>query len=299
VSVAVDQPPRAAPRPAAAAPAPARRLRRPSTLAVFVWLYIAWSLLPALIAMGFSFNAGRSRSIWQGFSFRWWVEGPGSLLHSDVYGHALEQSFKLAALNIAVAVPLGVGLAIVLSRWFGRGSGALSLVATLPLVIPELLLAISLFLLLTELMTFVDLGTQTQAIGQITFTLPFVIVITRGRLASISTDLEEAAMDLGASPLQAMRLVLLPLLQPAILASVIIAFALSIDDFVVTQYLASDASTQTVPMLIYNTARGSATPALNATATLLVVFTALMVGLGALLYKALARRQQLDMADAE
>jgi spermidine/putrescine transport system permease protein len=274
-------------------------VRRPRALKAFVWLYVAWSLVPALIAIAFSFNGGRSRSVWQGFSTQWWLDGASSLLHSDVYLNALEQSFKLAAINVAIAVPLGTGLAIVLSRWFGRGSGALGLLATLPLVVPELVLAIAVFLLLTELLTFVHLGTMAQAVGQVTFCLPFVVVIMRGRLASIPTDLEEAAMDLGASPLQALRLVLIPLLQPAIVASVVISFALSIDDFVITQYLASDDSSQTVPMLIYNTARGSATPALNATAAVLVVVTGLIVGLGALAYFLLRRRQGLGATAAQ
>jgi spermidine/putrescine transport system permease protein len=272
------------------------RLRRPRALGIFAWTYIAWSLLPAVIAMLFSFNAGRSRSVWQGFTFDWWVSGPGSLLHSDVYGPALLQSLKLATLNVAVAVPLGVGIAIVLARWFGRGAGSLGLLATVTLVVPELVLAISLFLLLTELLKFVELGSAAQLIGQVTYTLPFVVVIARGRLASIPSDLEEAAKDLGASPLQALRLVLIPLLQPAIIASVAIAFALSVDNFVITQYLAADASTQTVPMLIYSTVRGSATPALNATATLLVIVTTLLVALGALGYYLLSRRQRFSPA---
>ncbi len=284
-----------APRARTRAPSGARRRRiaRPRFLAGFAWLYIVWSLAPALIAIAFSFNAGRSRSTWQGLSLKWWT-GPTGVLHNDVYRGALEQSFKLASINVLVTVTLGIGLAILLSRWFGRGSGALSLLAALPLVVPELVLAISLFLLITELLRFIHLGTITQAIGQVTFTLPFVVVITRARLVSIPTSLEEAAMDLGASPLQTLRLVLLPLLGPAIAASAVIAFALSIDDFVITQYMASDASTQTVPMLIYNTARGSATPALNATATVLVVVTLLFVCLGGLAYRFFSRRQRVE-----
>lgn len=278
---------------AAARPPALRRWRRPKLLGVFVWGYMIWALAPALIAMAFSFNDGRSRSIWQGLSLRWWTQDPGSLAHNDVFVGALQHSLTLALLNVLIAVPLGVGLAITLSRWFGRGAGAVSLLATIPLVVPELVLAISLFLLFTQLLSIIELGTVAQVVGQVTFTLPFVVVITRGRMASISTDLEEAAMDLGAPPLSALRLVLVPLLQPALVASVVIAFALSIDDFVVTQYLSSDASTQTVPMLIYNTARGSATPALNATVTVLVAITVLLVALAALLYFALGRRQGL------
>lgn len=269
-----------------------RRRRRPKLLGIFVWGYIIWSLGPALIAIAFSFNDGRSRSVWQGLSLRWWTYDPGSLIHNSVFESALRQSFTLAVLNVLIAVPLGVGLAIALSRWFGRGSSVLGLLATVSLVVPELVLAISLFLLFTQLLSFVELGTQAQLIGQVTFTLPFVVVITRGRLASIPTDLEEAAMDLGASPLHALRLVLLPLLGPALIASVVIAFALSIDDFVVTQYLSSTAASQTVPMLIFNTARGSATPALNATATVMVLITALLVTVGAIFYYLLSRRQR-------
>lgn len=275
---------------ATAGSASPRRRRRPKLLGIFVWGYIIWSLGPALIAIAFSFNDGRSRSVWQGLSLRWWTYDPGSLIHNSVFESALRQSFTLAVLNVLIAVPLGVGLAIALSRWFGRGSGILGLLSTVSLVVPELVLAISLFLLFTQLLSFVELGTPAQLIGQVTFTLPFVVVITRGRMASIPTDLEEAAMDLGASPLHALRLVLLPLLGPALIASVVIAFALSIDDFVVTQYLSSTASSQTVPMLIFNTARGSATPALNATATLMVLITGVLVAIGAFFYYLLSRR---------
>ena len=109
----------------------------------------------------------------------------------------------------------------------------------MPLVVPELVLALAMFFLVTKLLHFVSLGTPAQVAGQVTFILPLVIVITRGRLSSIPIGYEEAAMDLGASPLQAFRLALIPLLQPAILASAIVAFAVSIDDFVITQYMSS------------------------------------------------------------
>ena len=109
--------------------------------------------------------------------------------------------------------------------------------------------------------------------GQVTFSVSYVVLIIRSRLLSIGRQYEEAATDLGASPLNALRLVLLPLLVPAIFASFMIVFALSIDDFVVTDYLSSDASTQTVPIRIYSSVRGTTTPALNALATLMVLTT--------------------------
>jgi spermidine/putrescine transport system permease protein len=128
-------------------------------------------------------------------------------------------------------------------------------------------------------------------VGQVTFSLSYVVVIVRGRLASIGPEYEEAARDLGATPVAALRLVLLPLLAPAILASMLIVFALSIDDFVVTQYMSSNASTTTIPMFLYSNARGgSTTPALNALATILVLTTLIGIGVAYLLYTALSRR---------
>ena len=106
-----------------------------------------------------------------------------------------------------------------------------------------------------------------------TFTLSYVVVIVRGRLVSIGPEFEEAAADLGAPPRDQLFRVLLPLLAPAIVASAAVAFAISIDDFVVTQYLSSDASTTTVSMLLYANARGAPTPALNAIATVGLVIT--------------------------
>lgn len=261
-------------------------------LAAIVVAYLAWSLMPVVIAFVFSFNAGRSRSIWQGFSTEWWT-GPQSVFHDPIYQDAIRQSFLLAILAVVISVPLGVSLSVFLARWRGVTARPASFLSALPLVIPELVLALSLFFLVTKALHFLALGTTAQVIGQVTFILPVIIVITRGRLASLPVDFEEAAMDLGANPLTAFRLVLVPLLQPAILASAVVAFAVSIDDFVITQYMSSDASTQTVPMLIYNTGRGSAPPALNAAATVMAMTTILVTAVGYLLYTLLSRREQL------
>jgi spermidine/putrescine transport system substrate-binding protein len=137
----------------------------------------------------------------------------------------------------------------------------------------------------------IHLGTPAQIIGQVTFSVSYVVVIVRSRLASIGGEYEEAARDLGATRWGALRLVLLPLLLPAILASMLIVFALSIDDFVVTQYMSAGYSTITIPMYLYANARGGATtPALNALATILVVTTLVGIGAAYLVYTLLTRR---------
>ena len=189
-----------------------------------------------------------------------------------------------------IAVPLGVGLALGLTRWRGRGATPVNYLMLFPFVTPELVMAVSLFLVFGHLYG-VPLGTKAQVLGQVTFSISYVVIIVRGRLLSIGPEYEEAARDLGASRFGAFRLALLPLLYPAVFASFIVVFALSIDDFVVTSYMSAGASTQTVPILIYSTVRGTATPALNAVATVLVLATLLAVSLAYFVYRWAARSQ--------
>jgi spermidine/putrescine transport system permease protein len=127
-------------------------------------------------------------------------------------------------------------------------------------------------------------------VGHVTWSIPYVVVVLRGRIFGIGSELEEAAMDLGAPPLDALRRVMLPVLAPAIFAAFMIVFALSIDDFVTSQFLATDLNTQTVPMLIYSSGRTAPNPALNATATLMLVISLAAIGLGFGGMRALARR---------
>jgi spermidine/putrescine transport system permease protein len=250
------------------------RLRHPPFLPLFTLVYVAWSILPILVAIRFTFTEGRSRSTAQGWSTTWyWGDPDLSVWHDPTLRDALFQSLRLAALAIAIAVPLGVGLAIGLTRWRGRTAGPVRFVSLLPLVTPELVMGVALFLVFVNLFTFVELGTTAQAIGHVTFSISFVLIIVRGRLLSIGRDYEEAAMDLGASPLNALRMVLLPLLTPAIVASAIVVFAISMDDFVISAYLSAGSGTDTVPVRIYSNARGAPTPALNALASLTLFVT--------------------------
>jgi spermidine/putrescine transport system permease protein len=264
---------------------------RPRALGAVTWLYMVWSIAPVLIAVLFSFNNGRSRSVWQGFSTRWYWGDPNlSVLHDPTMRGALEQSLRLAGLDMLIAVPLGVGLAIGLTRWRGYGARPVNYLMLFPLVTPEIVMAVSLLLVFSHLYG-VSLGTEAQVLGQVTFSISYVVIIVRGRLLSIGPEYEEAARDLGASQLGAFRLVLLPLLYPAVFASFVVVFALSIDDFVVTDYMSSGSATQTVPIKIYSSVRGTATPALNALATVMVVATLLSLSLAYVVYRWSARSQ--------
>jgi spermidine/putrescine transport system permease protein len=166
-----------------------------------------------------------------------------------------------------------------------------------PLVTPEIVMAVSLLLVFVTLYK-IQLGTTAQALGQVTFSISYVVIVVRSRLLSVGREYEEAARDLGASTIGALRLVLLPLLAPAIFASLMVVFALSIDDFVVTDYLSSDASTQTVPIKIYSSVRGTTTPALNALATVMVVATLIAVTFAALVYNRFSRLTQTGKGGA-
>jgi spermidine/putrescine transport system permease protein len=261
---------------------------RPRVLALVAGIYIAWSILPVAIAILFAFNNGRSRTAWQGFSLRWFTGATGSVFHDASLQGALAHTLILAVICVAVSVPLGVTLALGLQRWRGRGGGTINTVMLLPLVTPEIVMGVALLLLFLRVFPGIGLGTPAQAIGQITFTISYVVVMVRGRLTSIGPEYEEAAADLGAPPRDQLRRVLLPLLAPAIIASAAVAFALSLDDFVVTQYLSSNASTTTVSMLLYASARGAPTPALNAIATVTLVLTLSTLALAFFLYRRFA-----------
>jgi spermidine/putrescine transport system permease protein len=262
---------------------------QPRVLPIVTGLYILWSIVPVAIAILFAFNDGRSRTTWQGFSLRWFTGDPnGSVLHDPALQSALEHTLLLGVICVAVSTPLGVALAIGLQRWRGRGSGTVNTLMLLPLVTPEIVMGVALLLLFLQVFGFIGLGTTAQAIGQVTFSVSYVVVIVRGRLVSIGPEYEEAAADLGAPAHDRLRRVLLPLLAPAILASAAVVFALSIDDFVITQYLSGDASTTTVSMLLYSSARGAPTPALNALATIALVITLATLALAYLVYRRFA-----------
>jgi len=271
---------------------------KPRWLKVITFAYLAWAILPVTIAILFAFNDGRSRTTWQGFSTRWFTGPSGSVMHDPTLKGALEHTLVLGVICVVIATPLGVALALGLQRWRGRGSGTVNTLMLLPLVTPEIVMGVALLLLFLKVLPGIELGTTAQAIGQVTFTLSYVVVIVRGRLVSIGPEYEEAAADLGAPPRDQLLRVLLPLLAPAIVASGAVVFALSLDDFVVTQYLSGDANTVTVPMLLYSTARGAPSPALNALATVVMVITLLTLAAAFLVYKKFAGGSDAAVAAA-
>jgi spermidine/putrescine transport system permease protein len=266
---------------------------RPRFLVVFTWAYMLWALVPVLIAVQFSFNETRSRTVWAGFSTRWyWGDPVDSVWHDPTLRQAAFQSLKLAGADVLIAVPIGVVLAIGLGRWRGWGSRPSNFLMLFPLVTPEIVMGVSLLLIFTELFTFIGTGTTAQILGHVTFSISYVVVIVRGRLFSIGRQYEEAAADLGASPVVALTRVLLPLLTPAIIASAAVVFAISLDDFVISQWLSSGGDTDTVPIRIYNATRAAPLPSTNAIATIMMVFTLLSLVFAFLAWRVFTRDER-------
>jgi spermidine/putrescine transport system permease protein len=265
--------------------------RKPRVLVAVTVAYLLWSLAPVLIAVVFSFNAGKSRTVWQGFSMRWyWGDKIRSVWYDASLHTALVQTLKLGVITTVITVPLGVAFAIGIDRWRGRLPESANILMLLSFVLPETLLAVSLLFLVTTIAVPFDLGTTAQVVGLVTFQLSYPAVLVRARLATIGRHYEEAAQDLGASPVGALRRVIMPMLAPAIFASAVLVFADVIDDFVIVRYLSGDSSTEPVSVKIYNTARAAPTPALNALATLLLLAALLAVVIGYFGYRLLSRR---------
>jgi spermidine/putrescine transport system permease protein len=271
--------------------------RRPHILGTATWVYIAWSLLPVVIAIAISFNSGRSNSVWQGFSLQWWWGHPkfdpsGALFVSPELRAALIQSLRLSFLTMFIAVPLGVLFAIGISRWRGPAPAGANFLMLFSFVIPEIIVGISMFLFFTYTLKFIHLGTTAQLLSLVTYQISYPVIIVRARMLSIGKEYEEAATDLGASPTQAVRRVLLPMLYPAILVSFAIVFADTIDDFITVRYLSGGAATEPLSVKIYNFSRGALTPAINAAATFLLLSTLVVALIGVFLYRRISKGQR-------
>jgi len=271
-------------------------LSNPWARARFLWAvaiaYVAWTLLPVVVAVLFSFNGTRSLTSWQGFSTQWYAGNESSVWQDPTLRSALVQSLKLAGLTVLIAVPFGVGFSLALDRWRGRASGTTNFLMLFSFITPEVAIGVALFLFFVQLASGVGTGFTAQVLGLSMYMLAYPVIIVRARLLSIGTEYEEAAMDLGASPTQALRRVLLPLLFPAIFASVAIVFAASIDNFVISQQLSRDASTQTIPILIYSAARRGPLPSLNALASLTLLASTALIVVAAVVYRRFTRAER-------
>jgi spermidine/putrescine transport system permease protein len=261
-------------RPRAGGRTSAVAFARRHVLTVYALLAFAYLLVPIAIVIAFSFNhpAGRFNFTWQGFTWNNWKNWDAVPGLRD----AIVLSLEIAALASICATVLGTLIALALVRYRFRGRAATNLLIFLPMSTPEIVLGASLLTLFLNLSSVLTLGFWTIFIAHVMFCISYVVVTVKARLIGFDRHLEEAAMDLGANELVTFTKVTLPLIAPAILAGGLLSFALSIDDFVITNFNAG--STVTFPLFVWGAARVGAPPQVNVIGTVIfVVAVAVMV----------------------
>jgi spermidine/putrescine transport system permease protein len=238
---------------------------RRHTLTVYAALALGYLFLPIGVVVLFSFNdpAGRFNYTWNGFTWANWLDPFG------VPGiqNALKVSIEIALLSSIFATALGTGIALALVRYRFRGSGTTNLLIFVPMTAPEIVLGASLLTLFISWNT--TQGFTTILVAHIMFNISYVVVTVKARLVGFDRHLEEAAMDLGATEWTTFRKVTLPLIAPGILAAGLLAFALSIDDFVITYFNAG--ATTTFPLFVWGAARVATPPQINVIGTAIFV----------------------------
>jgi spermidine/putrescine transport system permease protein len=245
-------------------------LRR-NGVTVFAVIAVVYLLLPIAIIIGFSFNdpAGRYNFTWSGFTLDHWSNAFGIPELND----AMLTSLELAALATLISTALGTLIAIALVRYEFFGRGPSNFLIVIPMATPEVVIGAA---LLSMFVTYnVSLGFTTLLIAHVMFSISFVVVVVRSRLIGFDRHLEEAAADLGATPLATFRHVTLPLLAPGILAASLLAFSLSIDDFVISNF--NSGPTETFPLYVYGVSLRGIPVQVNVLATMIFVVLVIAV----------------------
>jgi spermidine/putrescine transport system permease protein len=227
---------------------------------------------PIAVLIVFSFNASRLSARWQGFSLQWYAK----LFSDEAILASTVNSLIVAAVSTIFATLLGVLTAWTLERRAFRGQAAFESLLLMPIVIPEIMMGVA--MLLFFVMIGLPLSLFTMIIAHTIFNFPVVALIVRARLRKLDPALEEAAHDLGATPWLAFRHITLPLLMPGVIGAVLMAFTLSLDDFIISFFLAGAGST-TLPVKVYGMLKTAVTPEVNALSAVLVVISMVLVAL--------------------
>jgi spermidine/putrescine transport system permease protein len=263
---------------------PPKEFDRPRFLRAFTALVFLFLFAPIVLVALFSFNSTRSLQKFDGFSLQWYER----FFEDESLRESLVASLQIAFVTMLVATVLGTALAFGLVRARSRWAGTANVLMLIPLVTPEIVAAVSALVLFTQVG--MQLSIATIVIAHITFSISYVTVVLRARLAGINAEVEQAAMDLGATRWQTLRLITLPELWPAILAAGLLVFALSFDDFVIS-FFTTGESPQPLPVRIYSAIRFGVTPTINAIGTLMLTVSALLIGLAIALPRLLGRRE--------
>ncbi|MFJ9937860.1 ABC transporter permease [Streptomyces virginiae] len=262
--------------------------RRPRFAIAVTALFFALLYLPVGVVVLFSFNSQKSLTVFEDVSLRWYT----AFLHDDVILDSLGMSLRVSLVAMAGSLVLGVALALGLVRSRSRLGSFAGLVMLVPLITPEIVTGVAAMLLFKGLG--ITLSTTTVMLAEITFSISYVTVILRSRIAALNPEVEEAAMDLGATRRQALRLVTLPALLPSILASAVLIFALVFDDFVLA-YFTTGVDPQPLSVRIYSAIRFGVQPTINAVGTLMLAGSVGLIVLALAIPRLFGRRGGLDL----
>jgi spermidine/putrescine transport system permease protein len=233
---------------------------------------------PIAVLILFSFNASRLSATWQGWSLQWYR----ALWANQALLDATVNSLWVATVSTLLALLLGVGLGVGMEGFPARRQGQIEQALLIPLVIPEVMMGVS--LLLFFVLLHVSLSLTTVILGHALFNVPVVMIIVRARIRKLDPQLLEVAADLGASYWNALRHVTLPLLRPAILGAGLMAFTISLDDFIVTFFTAGPGAT-TLPLKVYSMIKSGMSPEINALSALFVILSMGLIGLSLLVQR--------------
>jgi len=260
------------------------------------WLWVqaalafAFLYLPILILIIYSFNTSRFNAVWRGFTLDWYrslFSNTGATIATSSSAGilpALNNSLLIAAISTVLATIFGTMLALALERFHFPGRKAVEALLFLPIIMPEITIGISLLVFFTLVFRIVEnltgirlnLGLPTVIIGHVVFNISFVTITVRARLAELDPTLEQAAFDLGANEWRTFWRITFPLIWPAIFSAALLAFTLSLDDFVVT-FFTTGVGSMTLPLLVYGMIKFAVTPAINAISTLMLLASLLLV----------------------
>jgi spermidine/putrescine transport system permease protein len=268
-----------------------RGFDRPRGLRVFFGVFLFFTFAPLVVVALFSFNSTPSLQDFSGFSLQWYDE----FFSTVSLRESLVASIEIGLVTMVVGTVLGTTLAFALVRARSKLANTSNVLMLFPLVTPEIVAGVSALVLFTQIG--MDLSLTTIMIAEITFSISFVTVIVRARLTALNQEVEEAAMDLGATRLQTVRLIVLPALWPAIIAAALLIFALSFDDFVIAFFTTGEDPTP-LPVQIYSSIRFGVRPTINAVGTFMLVVSFLIVALAIAVPRLAGRREEENVLTA-
>lgn len=243
---------------------------------IYAFLMYMFLYIPIMVLIVFSFNESKLNVVWTGFTFKWYK----SLMHNAGILEAVKNSFIVAAISTVIAVIVGTLAAVGLYKYKFKGKNLIDSVLNIPLVIPEIVMGISLlaFFSIVKL----PLGRVALIIAHVTFSIAYVVAVVKTRLDGFDNSVEEAALDLGATPLKTFFYVTLPIIMPGVIGGGLLAFTLSLDDVIISFFVAGAGNT-TLPLKVFSMVKFGVTPEINALSTIIILFTFIVVGLSAVL----------------